>query len=103
MKKIDLLKFENNIKEDDLSRLNEEIKQLVSDNNKLMMEMEDKNNLAQTLKHELKRNEEIVNNFNSINKDYNDKEHIIKELKNKIIQMEKGKPNKIYFDLKENE
>lgn len=101
MKKIDLLKSENNTKEDEINRLNEEIKQLLIDKNNLIVEVEEKDNLAKTITQELKRNEEIINNYNSINKDYNDKENIIKELKNKIIQMEKTKPNKIYFDLKD--
>ncbi len=100
---MDLMKFENNIKEDELARLNEEIKKLLTDKNNIMMQMEEKNSLTQTLTQELKRNEEIVNNYNSINKDYNDKEYIIKELKNKIIHMEKGNPNKVFFDIKGNE
>jgi len=103
LKKIDLLQFENNGKEDEINKLNEEIKHLLNEKNDLIGDLEEKDNLARRLTQEIKRNEEIVNNYNSINKDYIDKENIIKELKNKIIQIEKVKPNKIYFDSKENQ
>lgn len=103
MKRVELLKLENKMKNDEIMRLTEEINNLYNDKNILLSEMNDKNNLAETLTKEIKKNEDIVNNFNSINKENFDKDQIIKELKNKIYQMEKNRPNKIYFDLKENE
>jgi predicted RNase H-like nuclease (RuvC/YqgF family) len=91
------------MKDDEIMKFNQELQQLLTDKNNLMIGTDEKGKLVETLTQEIKRNEEIVSNFNSINKDFNDKERIIKELKYKIIQMEKGKQNEILFDLIDNE
>jgi len=91
------------MKDDEIMIFNQELQQLLTDKNNLMIGTDEKCKLVETLTNEIKRNQEIVSNFNSINKDFNDKERIIKDLKYKIIQMEKGKQNEILFDLIDNE
>lgn len=96
-----MYKIENQIKDEEISRLNEDLNKIHTDKKNLMLEVNDKNNLAKTIELELKRNEEIINNNNTFNKDFNEKDRMIKELKDKIIQMEKAKLNKIFFDPRE--
>jgi ABC-type Zn uptake system ZnuABC Zn-binding protein ZnuA len=103
VKRLELLKTENEIKYNEISKLTDELNEIHNHKNILLSEMNDKNYLAETLTKEIKRNEEIVNNFNSINKQNSDKDQIIKDLKIKILHMEKNKPNRVYFDFKENE
>lgn len=67
-------------------------------NENILSELNEKINIIDLLQKEMKKNEEIINSFNSINKDNLDKEVLIANLKTKIIELNKNGINNIFIE-----
>ena len=93
-KKLETLKSDEIKEKDEINKLKEDIRKLIEDKDNLVFEINNKNTFTDCLQNEIKKNQEILNSYNSLNKENKDKDQIISQLKLEFYEMQKNTSNK---------